>query len=67
LRAVLERAIEQPGPVFCEIMAQYNQRILPGVPSYLLPDGSMKSRALHEMGPDIGVTFDEVVKAAGLG
>jgi hypothetical protein len=32
-------------------MAQVDQRILPVVPSYLLPDGSMRSRALHEMAP----------------
>lgn len=66
LRHILTQAIQQPGPVFCEIMAQYNQRIIPGVPSYLLPDGSMKSRALHEMGPDIGVTLEIALDAAGL-
>jgi hypothetical protein len=47
-------------------MAQYNQRILPGVPSYLLPDGSMRSKALEEMSPEIDRSFEEIYKEAGL-
>ena len=49
LRAVLD--VE--GPVICEVMAQVDQRILPVVPSSLLPDGSMRSKALHEMVPEL--------------
>ncbi len=64
LQSVLTQVLAQKGPVLCEVMAQHNQKILPGVPSYLLEDGSMRSRALHQMAPDIGVTFDEVYTAA---
>jgi acetolactate synthase I/II/III large subunit len=67
LRSVLEQVLAQKGPVLCEVMAQYNQKILPGVPSYLLENGSMRSKALHQMAPDIGITFEEAYKAAGLG
>lgn len=66
LRPVLERVLAQRGPVLCEIMAQYNQRILPGVPSYLLPDGSMRSKALEQMSPEIEHSFEEIYRAAGL-
>jgi hypothetical protein len=47
-------------------MAQHNQRILPGVPSYLLPDGSMRSKALEQMSPEIDLSFEEIYKQAGL-
>jgi acetolactate synthase-1/2/3 large subunit len=47
----LREVLDAKGPVVCEVMAQVDQRILPVVPSYLLPDGSMRSRALHEMAP----------------
>lgn len=66
LRRVLQEVLERKGPVLCEIMAQYNQRILPGVPSYLLPDGSMRSKALEQMSPEIDLSFDEIYRKAGL-
>ena len=66
LRPVLQEVLAQKGPVLCEVMAQYNQRILPGVPSYLLPDGSMRSKALEQMSPEIGLSFEEIYKEAGL-
>lgn len=66
LRSILKQVLTQKGPVLCEVMAQHNQKILPGVPSYLLEDGSMRSKALHEMAPDIGVTYEEALKAAEL-
>jgi acetolactate synthase-1/2/3 large subunit len=66
LRDVLQQVVTQRGPVLCEVMAQYNQRILPGVPSYLLPDGSMRSKALEQMSPEIGMSFEEIYREAGL-
>ena len=66
LRRVLQQVLAQKGPVLCEVMAQYNQRILPGVPSYLLPDGSMRSKALEQMSPEIDRSFEEIYKEAGL-
>jgi acetolactate synthase-1/2/3 large subunit len=66
LRTIVEQVVKQKGPILCEIMAQHNQKILPGVPSYLLEDGSMRSKALHEMAPDIGITYEEAWNAAEL-
>ena len=66
LLSTLKKVLAQKGPVLCEVMAQHNQKILPGVPSYLLEDGSMRSKALHQMAPDIGVTLEEAYKEAGL-
>jgi acetolactate synthase-1/2/3 large subunit len=63
LRDTIRRVLAQSGPVLCEVMAQIDQRILPAVPSQLLPDGSMRSKALHEMAPEIGVTFAELTRA----
>jgi acetolactate synthase-1/2/3 large subunit len=63
LNAVLSRT----GPVFCEVMGQYNQKILPVVPSYLAANGMMRSKALHEMAPDIGITYEQVRAEANIG
>jgi len=49
----LREVLDAEGPVVCEVMAQVDQRILPVAPSRLLPDGSMRSKALHEMLPDL--------------
>jgi len=62
-RAIAE-ALSAPGPVLCEVMAQRDQRILPVVPSRLLPDGRMRSQALHEMAPDLGISFDSILAEA---
>jgi acetolactate synthase-1/2/3 large subunit len=53
LRDTIRRVLSHTGPVLCEVMAQIDQRILPAVPSHLLPDGTMRSKALHEMMPEI--------------
>ena len=66
LKPVLEQVLAQRGPVLCEVMAQHNQKILPVVPSYLLEDGRMRSKALHLMAPDIGITYEEAYKEADL-
>jgi len=66
LRSILKQVLAQKGPILCEVMAQHNQKILPGVPSYLLEDGSMRSKALHQMAPEIGATYEEAFNAAGL-
>lgn len=51
LDSVLERALKMSGPVVCEIFTPANQEIIPTVSSARLPDGSMKSRPLHDMYP----------------
>lgn len=66
LAKALPQVLAHRGPIFCEVMAQYDQRILPVVPSFLCADGSMRSKALHEMVPSIGRSFDEVLTAASL-
>jgi acetolactate synthase-1/2/3 large subunit len=63
--AAIRSALGAPGPVVIEVMALRDQRILPTVPSYLLPNGSMRSKALHEMTPDVGVSFDQIRRALG--
>ena len=47
----LRRTMTMPGPAICGVTAIRDQKILPSVPSFQLPDGRMKSRALHEMVP----------------
>ena len=49
----IRQALQTPGPVICEVMSQVNQRVMPLVPSYMLPDGRMRSKALHEMVPPL--------------
>ncbi len=61
----IAEALAQPGPVLCEVMAQYDQKILPVVPSRLLADGRMRSQALHEMVPDCGRTIEDILAEAG--
>jgi acetolactate synthase-1/2/3 large subunit len=51
LREKLQEALETPGPVICEIMAQSDQEVIPTVSSVRLEDGSMKSKPLHDMFP----------------
>jgi acetolactate synthase-1/2/3 large subunit len=63
LAATVSAALAAEGPVVCEVMAQLDQKILPVVPSALLPDGSMRSKSLEEMVPDIGVTLAEISKS----
>jgi len=48
-------ALSRTGPVICEVMNRRDQKVVPTVPSYRLPDGTMKSRAIDEMVPDIGI------------
>jgi acetolactate synthase-1/2/3 large subunit len=62
LRDVIRQVLARPGPVLCEVMAQVDQRILPAVASRLLPDGTMRSNALHQMAPEIGIEFIELIK-----
>ena len=62
LRSTIRQVLARPGPVLCEIMAQVDQRILPAVASRLLPDGTMRSNALHQMAPEIGIEFAELAK-----
>jgi acetolactate synthase I/II/III large subunit len=61
---VIAEALAAPGPLLCEVMARYDQQVLPAVPSRLLPDGSMRSQALHEMTPDLGIDFAAILAEA---
>ena len=54
----LREVLGTQGPLICEVMAQVDQRILPAVPSFMLADGTMRSKALHEMLPECGVSLD---------
>jgi acetolactate synthase-1/2/3 large subunit len=58
----INQALARRGPLLCEVMGQKEQRIIPAVPSYLLADGRLRSKALHEMVPDIGVSFNEIAQ-----
>jgi len=58
--------MKSPGPVLCEVSAQANQKISPAVPSKTLPDGSIKSMALHEMVPEIGDALEALQRVAGI-
>jgi acetolactate synthase-1/2/3 large subunit len=49
----IRQALHTPGPVICEVMSQVDQRVMPMVPSYMLPDGRMRSKALDEMVPPL--------------
>jgi acetolactate synthase-1/2/3 large subunit len=62
--ACIAGVLSRRGPVVCEVMALKDQRILPVTPSRLLPDGRMRSQALHEMAPDAGVSLDEILAQA---
>jgi acetolactate synthase-1/2/3 large subunit len=66
LRSKIKAVLKSPGPVLCEVLALANQKISPVVPSKMLPDGSIKSMALHEMVPEIGDTLEALQQAAGI-
>lgn len=59
-RETIRKVLSADGPVLCEVMAQVEQRLLPVVPSTLLPDGSMRSKALHEMAPAVSVSIEDL-------
>jgi len=56
----IREALAAPGPMICEVMSQVDQKVMPIVPSHLLPDGTMRSKALHEMVPDVGVYLGQL-------
>lgn len=51
LRSVVKQALAVDGPVFVEINARRDQRMIPSVISERLQDGRMQSKPLHEMYP----------------
>jgi acetolactate synthase-1/2/3 large subunit len=51
LKGIIEQALAMDGPVFVEINALRDQRMIPSVMSEKLPDGRMQSKSLHEMYP----------------
>jgi acetolactate synthase-1/2/3 large subunit len=62
LASSIRQTLDTPGPVICEVMAQVDQRVIPLVPSYMLPNGAIRSKALHEMAPEIPVSFEDLLK-----
>lgn len=60
LRRSIEEVLSISGPAVLEILGQLDQKILPGVPSFKLPDGGMRSKALHELAPEVN---DEALQA----
>jgi len=66
LKTTIAEVLAAEGPVVCEVMSHYDQKILPGVPSFMQADGMMRSKALHEMAPDVGVTFEQALEDAGI-
>lgn len=53
LRQAIEQLLRGTGPAILEVMGQLDQKVLPGVPSFKLPDGGMRSKALHEIAPEV--------------
>jgi acetolactate synthase-1/2/3 large subunit len=51
LEGVIRDVMSRNGPVFCEIVAMYDQKIIPVVGSVKLPDGRMRSSEIHAMSP----------------
>lgn len=51
LRAIIAQAMAIEGPVFVEVKALRDQRIIPSVTSVRLADGRMQSKPLHDMYP----------------
>jgi acetolactate synthase-1/2/3 large subunit len=60
LKSKIRTALRFTGPVICEIMALPDQKIMPVVPSRMLPDGSIKSMALDKMVPEIGISLGKL-------
>jgi len=48
---VVREVLAQPGPVLCEVFTPAETDVIPTVSSMKLPDGSMRSKPLHEMAP----------------
>jgi len=51
MRNIIDQALAIEGPVFVEINAMRDQRMIPSVMSEKLSDGRMQSKPLHEMYP----------------
>ena len=66
LKVKIKTALGFSGPVICEVMTLPDQKIIPVVPSKMLPNGSMKSMALHEMVPLTGISLEKLQKEAGI-
>lgn len=53
IEPVLSMILEYDGPVFCEVLAQEKQEIIPSVNSKKLPTGQLVSQTLDNMSPDL--------------
>lgn len=51
LRPTLSRALSMHGPVFCEVISQFNQPFLPVLTSEKREDGTMVAKPLHDLFP----------------
>jgi acetolactate synthase I/II/III large subunit len=47
----VRKALQTDGPVFCEVMCQFNQPFLPVLTSEKKEDGTLVAKALHELAP----------------
>lgn len=65
LAETIARVLAMDGPVFCEIIAPKEQRIIPAVQSVRLADGRMQSSQIHQMSPLLPATVlaDELALA----
>lgn len=56
LRDAIRKTMGIRGPVICAVKALPDQKIIPAVPSMMMPDRRMRSGALHEMAPLLPLT-----------
>lgn len=59
LEATIAEVMATKGPVFCEIVAMRDQKIVPSVVSVKRPDGRMQSSEIHRMSP---LLADEILE-----
>ena len=55
LADIVRQALDTPGPVICDIIAQPDQVIIPTVTSEKLPNGSLRSKPIDQMYPYVEV------------
>jgi acetolactate synthase-1/2/3 large subunit len=63
-RESIAATLSRTGPVVCEVMSRYDQKVLPVVPSYRTEKGELRSKALHEMIPEVEFDFKSFVQGS---
>lgn len=51
LQSTIRKALDMKGPVFCEIVCQFNQPFLPVLTSEKKDDGTLEAKPLHDLFP----------------